>query len=394
MSTGPFVIGTKQQLIKDFVIAYTVSGERLEAVETVQVVARLPYCLYVPSTRYVFKFPSDGKLVGVVPQKVWTERSQGSTISDNELMVHDESVYLGGAEIVTDWIGQPNAVSGELQARNMEFDRDPNGFFRYTRLTVEFDWRVPGGLDPTEETNVGATEEGGRPVVAEITRMALSFVNHFVDTYRIVTDDVYLERTPSLVVEDIRIGVHDDCSIRKHEKYPGGPFTYKCGFHPNKFGMHGIRPAIVSKPKEVVDAFRASLESGFRPPVDELLRQNASAALERHDVKLAVIESFISLEVYVERFYYDRLSETMTSTEIERLLDAGNNWRLTVRLKELLREHFGKAIPEIDNDLWSAWIRRQQQRHDVVHRNIVPSEGDARDILRLNESVKRAVETL
>ncbi len=101
--------------------------------------------------------------------------------------------------------------------------------------------------------------------MSEISTMALSFVNFFVDVYRAVTDDVYLERIPELVVEDIRIGVHDDCSIRKHEKYPGGPYTYKCGFHPNRFGMHGIRPAMVSKPKEVVDVFRSSLESGFRP---------------------------------------------------------------------------------------------------------------------------------
>ena len=107
-----------------------------------------------------------------------------------------------------------------------------------------------------------------------------------------------------------------------------------------------------------------------------------------------MIESFISLEVYVERFYYDRLSETMTSTEIEYLLGTGDNWKLTVRLKELLREHCGKAIPDIDNSLWSEWIKRQQQRHGIVHRNIVPSENDAQLILQLNESVKRAMETL
>ena len=118
------------------------------------------------------------------------------------------------------------------------------------------------------------------------------------------------------------------------------------------------------------------------------------AALERHDAKLAVIESFISLEVYVERFYYDRLFETMTSTEIEYLLGTGGNWKLTVRLKELLREHCGKAIPDIDNSLWSEWIMSQQQRHEIVHRNIVPSEDDAQRLLQLNESVKRAMETL
>ena len=90
---------------------------------------------------------------------------------------------------------------------------------------------------------------------------------------------------------------------------------------------------MVSKPREVVESFTSLLETGFQPSVDELLRQSALAVLERHDAKLVVIESFISLEVYVERFYYDRLSETMTSTEIEYLLGTGNNWKLTVRLQ-------------------------------------------------------------
>ena len=355
---------------------------------------RLPYCLYVPSTRYVFNAPADGELVGVVPQKVWTKRSEGSTIEESELVVSNEPVYLGDSQVITEWIGQPKPLTEELHARNMEFERDPNGYFRYTRLTVEFDWQVPSGYDPSKEGNDGRAQEGEHQVVAEIATMALAFVNHFVDVYRTVTDDVYLERIPVLSIEDIRIGIHDDCSIRKHEKQPDRPFTYKYGCHPIRFGMHGIRPAMVSKPREVVESFRSLLETGFQPSVDELLRQSALAVLERHDAKLAVIESFISLEVYVERFYYHRLSETMTSTEIEYLLGTGDNWKLTVRLKELLREHCGKAIPDIDNSLWSEWIKRQQQRHGIVHRNIVPSENDAQLILQLNESVKRAMETL
>ena len=394
MSTKPFVIGSKQPLMEGFVLTYSVSGQELGATETVQAVVRLPYCLYVPSTRYVFNHPVDGDLIGVVPQKVWTKRSEGSTIEESELVVPNEPVYLDDSQVITERIGQSKPLTEELRAHNMEFERDPNGYFRYTRLTVEFDWQVPGGYYSYREGNSGGAQEAAYQVVDEISTMVLAFVNHFVDVYRTVTDDVYLERLPELFVEDIRVGIHDDCSIRKHEQYPGGPFTYKYGYHPIAFGMHGIRPAMVSKPKEVVDSFISLLESGFRPPVDELLRQSAMAALERHDAKLAVIESFISLEVYVERFYYDRLSEIMTSTEIEYLLGTGDHWKLTVRLKKLLLDHCGKAIPDIDNALWSEWIKRQQQRHGIIHRNIVPSEDDAQRILHLNESVKQAMETL
>ncbi len=394
MSTKQFVFGPNQTLMKGFVLTYAVSGQELEATETVQAVVRLPYCLYVPSTRYVFNSPFDGELFGVVPQKVWTKKSEGSTTEESELVVPNEPVYLRDSEVITEWIGQPRPLTEEPQARNMEFERDPNGYFRYSRLTVEFDWHVPGEYDPSTEKNDDRAQEGEHPVVAEISAIVLPIVNHFVDVYRNVTDDVYIERLPVLILEDIRIGIPDQCSIRKHEKYPGGPFTYKFGYHPSRFGMHGIRPAMVSKPKEIVDSFRSLLESGFRPPVEELLRQSALAALERHDAKLAVIESFISLEVYVEEFYYDRLSETMTPTEIEFLLSAGNNWRLTVRLKELLRKHCGKGISDIDNSLWSEWIKGQQQRHGIVHGNLVPSEDDSQHILELNETVKRTMEAL
>ena len=226
MSTKPFLIGSKQPLMKGFVLTYAVSGQSLEAIETVQAVVRLPYCLYVPSTRYVFNFPDDGALVGVVPDKVWTKRAEGSTTPVSELAAPTESVYLDDSQLITDWMGELEPFMGELQALNMEFDRDPNGYFRYTRLTLEFDWHVPTGYDPSQQKSGDEDQESKHQVIGQISTIVLPIVNHFVDLYRTATDDVYLERLPELVFEDIRIGIHDDCSIRKHEFYPGGPFVY------------------------------------------------------------------------------------------------------------------------------------------------------------------------
>ena len=392
MNTKPFMIGSKQTLIKGPVLKYTVSGQTLEAIEAVQAVVRLPYCLYIPSTRYVFDYPDEGELVGVVPEKVWTKRAEGSTTPDFDRVVPNDPVYLDNCQLITDWIGQPEPFTGELQACNMEFERDPNGYFRYTRLTLEFDWHVPEGYDPSRQKNNSENRESNQ-IITQISTTALSLVNYLVDVYRTVTNDVYLERVPVLVIEDIRIGIHDDCSIRKNEILDR-PFTYKYGYHPIMLGMHGVRPAMVSKPKEMIDSFWSLLESGFRPPADELLRQSALGALERHDAKLAAIESFISLEVYVERFYHDRLSKAMTPTEIEELLGAKNNWKLAVRLKELLREHFGKAVVDIDNRVWERWLKRHSQRHGIVHRNVIPSEDDAQHILQMNETIKQIMETL
>ena len=394
MSANPFVFGSNPPLLKSFLIAYAVSGRTLEVSETVQVVVHLPYCLYVPSTRYFFNSPNDGQLVGVVPEKVWTDRAKGSTVPEREVIVASEPVYLRDARLRTDVIGQPEPFTGDLQACNMEFDRDSNGYFRYTRLTLEFDWRVPCGYNPSHQESTGGDDVSAEQVVTQISTLALPLVNHVVDVYRTVTDDTYLERLPVLVIEDIRIGIPYKCSIRRHNQYPKVAFTYKFGYHPNMLGMHGIRPAMLSKPKEVVDSFRSLLESGFRPRTDELLRQSALSALNRHDTKLAVIESFISLEVFVERYYFDKLSDNMTSTQIEDLLGWGSNWRLVVRLKELLRDRFGKAISDVDNGPWTQWLKAQDQRHGIVHRNLIPSEDDAEHILQLNEVIKHVMETL
>ena len=76
----------------------------------------------------------------------------------------------------------------------MEFDRDPNGYFRYTRLTLEFDWQVPGGYDQSQQKNDEEDQESTNLVISQISTKALPLVNHFVDVYRTVTDDVYIER--------------------------------------------------------------------------------------------------------------------------------------------------------------------------------------------------------
>ena len=394
MSTDQFVVGSNGPSLKWFVCSYTISGQPLELVETVQVVARLPYCLYVPTTPYVFDSPDNGQPIGVLPEKVWTKRAEGSTIAKYEAIAPNKSVFLRDAQLITDVIGQPEPLTGDLQAHNMEFDRDPSGYFRYTRLTLEFDWQVPLGFDPYNVESDSRDQERTHSIIDQLTSIALLLANYFVDVYRTVTEDVYLERISMLMVEDIRIGVHKSRSIRKPRECIGRTTPHKLGYHPNMLGPHGIRAAQVSKPKEVVDKFRSFLESGFRPSTDELLRQNALAALERHDVKLAVIESFISLEVYVESFYSHRLSDTMTTAEIEEMLATGNNWKLAVRLKELLRQRFGKAIADLNGGLWATWLKRYRQRNGIVHRNLIPTEDDAKEILELNESIKRLMGTL
>jgi len=389
MNTNPFSVSSPPPSIRGFHLFYSVSGEPLGEVEVIQVVVRLPFCLYIPPCRYLFSYPKTGEPIGVVPEKVWTDRAEGSTDIKDELVIPDKTRYLANAEITTEWIGAPEPLTQGPKGHNVEFDKDPTGYFRFARLTIEFDWETPTGFDPYKRDN-----EDQRDIVEELCSRSLDIVNHIIDIYRVVTGDGYIERVSYLIIEDIRIGIPGDCSIRKQEKFTGEKFTYKCGFHPYSFSAHGIRPAIVSKSSEVIDAFRSALESGLCPETHKLLRLNAGAALDRRDGKMAVIESFTSLEVYVEQFYHRKLSARMSTAEIENLLTDGNNWRLKDRLKTLLKKYFSRSIANMDNKLWCDWLKAHEKRNNLIHHNIEPSLEEARKIVELNDAILQLLETL
>lgn len=373
-----------------FLLFYTISGETLVKDEVVQVVVRLPFCLYIPPCRYTFTYPRTDKLIGLVPEKVWTEHAEGSIEVREELVVPDKTVYLNNAQIITEWIGASGASIQGFKGQNIELDKDPTGYFRFTRLTTEFDWEVPNGFNPYDNND----DESQNGIIEQLSSRTLDIANYVIDLYRTVTGDGYITRISHIVIDDLRIGIPDNCSIRKREKLTGDKFTYKCGYHPYLFSAHGIRPAIVNKPGVIINALRKSLERGLRPETYHLLELNAEVALDQRDVKMATIESFTSLEVYIEHFYYQKLSSKMSDTNIECLLTSGDNWRLKVRLKELLKEHGLKSVAELDNDLWQKWLEAHNKRSDLIHHNIEPSLEEVKKIVELNKAVIRLLKTL
>ncbi len=383
-----FTFGQQTALIQRMCLPYQVSGQPVNKTETTQVVARLPFCLYVPSTRYIIRLPGSSGLIGVAPEKVWTDRAEGSHILDFDIVASGENVYLKDAEITTEHIGSPSDFTAGLRGKNVEFDKDPNGYFRYTRITVEIDWEFPNGFDPFKEEN-----QKKLAIVDAIAAHTLVVANYMVDIYRVATGDSYVKRLSSIVVDDIRIGIPDECSIRKNERLPP-KFSYKCGIHPYQLSQNGVRPAIVTKPSEVIESFKSWLISGTTPQTYRLLQLNAEDALEHRDTKLAVIESFLALEVYVEQFYYQILATSMATDQIETLLTEDHNWRLKTRLKELLKLTCSRSISDIDNKLWQDWANGHEKRNELVHRGIVPTLDEAHEILGLNQKVIRILETL
>lgn len=389
MDTNPFSTDFPQPMLQGFQLFYAVSGEPLVQDEVIQVVARLPFCLYIPPCRYLFTYPGTSELIGFVPEKVWTSHAEGSIEIKEEFVVPDKTVYLNKPEIITEWIGTPEASVQGPQGRNVEFDKDPTGYFRFSRLTVEIDWQFPGDFNPYNNDDSIRSS-----VIEELSSRILDIVNYVIDLYRVVTGDGYVSRLSYMLIDDIRIGIPDDCSIRQQEKFTGDKFTYKCGYHPYLFSAHGIRPAIVNKPGKTIEAFQTSLKQSIRPEAYRLLELNAEQALDQRDVKVAVLESFTSLEVYVEQFYFRKLGDRMSEADIENLLSSSYNWRLKVRLKKLLKEYCSISIAEMDDKLWQNWLGAHDKRSELIHRNIEPSLEKAKEIVELNKAIIQLVGTL
>jgi len=389
MDTNPFCTDFPQPLLKSFQLLYAVSGDPLEQDEVVQVVARLPFCLYIPPCRYLFTYPETSEFVGFVPEKVWTSHAGGSTEIKEELVVPDKTVYLNKPEIITEWIGTPEASVQGTQGHNVEFDKDPTGYFRFSRLTVEIDWKFPRNFDPY---NNNASSRSS--IIEKVCSRILDIANYVIDLYRVVTGDGYIRRVSYITIEDIRIGIPDNYSIRQQEKFTGGKFTYKCGYHPYLFSAHGIRPAIVNKPGKTIEAFQTFLKQPVRPEAYRLLELNAEQALDQRDVKVAILESFTSLEVYVEQFYFRKLGDRMSEADISKLLSSNDNWRLKVRLKELLKKYYSSSIAEMDGELWKKWLRAHDKRNKLIHRNIEPSLEEAKKIVERNKAIIQLLGTL
>jgi hypothetical protein len=389
MDTNPFSTDFPQPLLQGFQLLYAVSGEPLEQEEVVQVVARLPFCLYIPPCRYLFTYPGTSEFIGFVPEKVWTSHAEGSTEIKEELVVPDKTVYLNKPEIITEWIGTPEASVQGPQGHNVEFDKDPTGYFRFSRLTVEIDWKFPRDFNPYNNDDSNRSS-----AIEEVPSRILDIANYVIDLYRVVTGDGYIRRVSYIAIEDIRIGIPDNCSIRQQEKFTGDKFTYKCGYHPYLFSAHGIRPAIVNKPGKTIEAFQTSLKQPVRPEAYRLLELNAEQALDQRDVKVAVLESFTSLEVYVEQFYFRKLGDRMSEADIENLLSSSDNWRLKVRLKKLLKKYCSISIAEMDGELWQKWLRAHDKRSKLIHRNIEPSLEEAKKIVERNKAIIQLLGTL
>ncbi len=138
------------------------------------------------------------------------------------------------------------------------------------------------------------------------------------------------------------------------------------------------------------------LDVGEVPPIEELLLLNAYSALNRKELKLAVLESFQSLEIFLEnlliaKFVLKGLSEADAKTEVT----AGNNWRTPERLKTVLDKAVRQRLSTAKPNLWTKWHDKYENvRNEVIHHNKQVTEEEANSTLEINMEVMKWLKTL
>lgn len=194
---------------------------------------------------------------------------------------------------------------------------------------------------------IAADQEAFKRAESEVIERALQLANRLIDVYRLVTSSDYIQRLPAIHVTDL---FFRDLNI---------------GIHGASFG-HGLRTAIMNRSEVEIRKITEVLRSGEDLPVQELLMLDATASFENNRYTLAVIHSFQALELFLEEFLRQRLTAAgLDAQAVDGRLDAV--WRTKERLRDLLREAFGRSLVE-ERQLWDDFCTvYDQTRNKLIH---------------------------
>lgn len=265
----------------------------------------LPYALYLSQGR-IFEFPINGVLIKA---RLQDKRFTGET------------------------------RHGRTQ--NMELLNDKAGTFRYSCLHLEF------------QTSQIQTRE-------QLTELAHTAANRFIEVYRQVTGRSYLEPLRSFQINpNIRI------------QQPDGNWA---GSMSVSF-PHGLGPARRDDSPEIQSTVSSWLSSDRPIQLHDVLLLNAKDFLDREDYRSALMESSSAVEVCVEQFLRTAYrSWGWSEIRTAKYLESKHNWQISNRIKKLIAEVTGRRLAS--DPVWDPWYRAKRLRDKVVHAGLLLPHTD------------------
>ncbi|GEM_PF-1735434 len=337
-----------------------------------KVQVNIPYTLHVPNG-YPCKINKVNKEYEAFVRfyKIWTNKAIGSSYLDvvvNDEITQHKDHMVGGFQFP-----QPPEYGWQMKVEgtNIEKTKDDTGYFRYTKLILEFNtelWKSEGDEKSRQKAKA--------KVIDGVINKTKELVSKILDVYRFVTQEEYIERTNNINIIDILF------------------VTTGEGFYPYK-DRFGISKAIMNRRGDEIGKIREMLENNTMPELYELLLLNSKSAYNKGTYSMSVLESSQALEVFLENHLIEKyknkgLSEKESFTKLE----DSYNWRIKNRLKDLLFETTGARLSD-DTKLWDKWTTAYDKiRHPLIHEGYNVSASEAKNTILVNEEVIKWIKAL
>ncbi len=322
--------------------------------------AHIPYCLHFPNHYEIIVDIPEKKLEAlVIFEKIWTSRAQTEDKKSDtvDFFAEDCVTYFKDSIIQTPQIPLSAQEGWEslFTGTNIEKMSDQNGIFRFTRVLIQFDTNFP------QDMNQGDYKS----LLPRVEEIALTAINRVIDVYREVTNEFFIRRLGSLNINLIYF-------IPKNEGFYLLPTN--------------IETAKINRSGKEIEEISAKLEAGHKPEVYKLLLFNAYSSFETKDYTLAIVESFQSLEIFLENYLVNLFKvKNIHKKEYRKILK--KNWKTKDRLTEVLKNLIGVSLDKQLN-IWPKWCARYDQtRNRVIHGGKEPSPLETKETLEINQKV-------
>ncbi len=329
----------------------------------------LPYCLHLPNYYPLGVDLGDGEKACIESKKIWTDKATGSDESD--FLAKDKICYFNKPDIITPRFPQEENVGWELRftGKNIEKVRDTNGYFRYSRLNIFFDTNF-------KKEEIDNADHSNKGIFKVLDEKAQLIVNKFLDIYKVVTEEDFVDRVGFLNTTHILF------------------FEHNSGFLLTSSNYGHIQSAVMNRSRDELEEIEKMLKENIRPELYELLFLNASNSLKKKMFTLAVVESFQALEIFLENYLINKFtSKGLLEAEIKDKLE--QKWRTKERLKDLLKEATGKSLSVNNQTLWNVWrLIYNETRNEVIHKGKEINEKEAEDAIEKNREVVSWIKSL
>ncbi len=341
----------RQFRIDTIMPAFSLEGDVPKSEFNTLLLVNIPYVFYLPDYFVVnLNYPFECRVKFL---KQWTERVNGSTTFD---AISEKRLYFRNFDLKTPLLPLDATGGADIRftGKNIEKEGDNSGEYRYSTLLIELD------------TNFKQEEiDNNRLVLDQVKGLVMRAVVYLTRIYKYCSEDFSIRFRPPTIVEIF---------------FP----ERNLGFYVIDGAL--MRDATINNSKQEIDQFEKLSEEGFEPTLDLILLMDAKSAFTAQEYKLAILEAFQAMDVFLETFMRagftkKGLDEPTVAQKLEK------TWKTRERVEKLLIELCGKGLSQIDGKCGSDWHKSYEDiRNAMIHRGYQPSSDDALKTINLNEA--------